>query len=68
MEGKVGEELLAKNAQWLIEHIIVYGQDLIFPIGPDLSELLGRHAAFKILFISACPTKVVESNKNVSNP
>lgn len=52
----------------MVEHIICYGQGLIFPIGPDLSELLGRHAAFKILFISACPTKVVESNKNVSHP
>lgn len=52
----------------MVEHIIFYGQGLIFPIGPDLSELLGRHAVFKILFISACPTKVVESNKNVSHP
>lgn len=54
----MGEELLAKSSHW--HNVLWSGYNTSYWTQTDLSELLGRHAAFTILSISACPTKVTK--------
>lgn len=49
MEGKVGEEWLAKSSHWY--NVLRSEHNISYWTLTDLSELLGRHAAFKILSI-----------------